>query len=395
MLTPIDQALAAILAEAPSQPVETIAVDALVERVCAQTVVAQIDVPPWPNSAMDGYAVNSAEISLGKPYYVSQKIFAGAAPQPLQSGTVARIFTGAPMPALADAVIMQEDAEQTDDGILFKELPKLGQHIRAQAQDMAAGQLLFEAGHVFKAADIAVLCSVGIETVAVRVKPTVVVFSSGDELVPVGQPLATGQIYNSNSAMLSAMLMELGCSVRLQHTAADTLNDTKAALLAAADGADLVLSTGGVSVGEADYMRAALEEVGSVKLWKLAIKPGKPLVYGAIQGVPYFGLPGNPSSAFVTCLIAVLPYLDRMLGRVPTMASRYAITDFDWPEAGSRQEYLRVQTYSDGYQQRVRLFANQSSGVVSSTSWANALAVIPIGASFEKGTVIEVLPLPV
>jgi len=396
MLTPIEQALGCILRDVPKiQRVETCDLYSFVGRVAADDIVSSLDIPPWPNSAMDGYAVNAEFIQQNTSYSVSQKVFAGQNPEPLAVGTVARIFTGAPMPKNANAVIMQENAIVEGDKVRFTEHPKAFDHVRPQGQDVTAGETLFTKGHVFKAADIGVLASVGLAQISVIAKPKLTLFSSGNELVEPGNSLETGQIFNSNTAMLKAMFTQLGSEVRCLHSVADSLASTVSALQDAAKNSDIVISTGGVSVGEADFVKPALEQVGNVSLWKLAIKPGKPLVFGDIANVPYFGLPGNPSSAFVTSLIAVLPFLDRMLSRDESIKPCYAESDFAWLRQGTRQEYLRVQLYNDGYRLRVRQHNNQSSGLVSSTAWANALAIIPIGQVFEEGSVLEVLPLPV
>ena len=394
-LTPIQQVLPTILAEAtPLAATHTVALAELAGTIAASDIIAAVDVPPTANSAMDGYALRAADAAANHCLPVTQTVFAGSVPTPLAAGSCARIYTGGTIPAGADTVVMQEAAARTGDTVRFAETVIANQHIRPPGQDIQLGQVLYQAGHRFRPADLAVLAAVGIASTLVKVPLRVAILSSGDELAAPGQPLQPGQIYNSNRSLLAALLTFFGCKVVDVGLVADTLEATVTALQQAAAEADIVLSSGGVSVGDADFLKQALARVGQVNVWKLAIKPGKPLVYGRIGNVPYFGLPGNPSSAFVTFLTVVLPYIDQILARQPSLQAEYARADFAWPRAGSRQEYLRARCYRNGCEQRVQCYENQSSGIVLSTAWANALAVIPIGASFEQDTVIEVLPLP-
>ena len=392
-LTPIHEALTTILADASYKPaVETTPLQALPGRVLAETVESPMNVPPWDNSAMDGYAVDTASLQFDTIFSVSQKIFAGVKPEPLLANTVARIFTGAAVPEGADAIVMQEDVVATPQGVTFKTLPSVGQHIRRAGEDISLGQQLYSKGETLSVNDLPVLASIGKAELNVHKPLRVAVFSTGDELIEPGLPLQAGQIYNSNRVLLQGLLEQCSCEYIDAGVVPDNLAATEQALLDLSVKADLIISTGGVSVGEADFLKEALANVGRVNLWKMAIKPGKPLVYGRVGDCPYFGLPGNPSSAFVTFHVIVKPYLDAMLGRTDSGITHYAKTDFEWPKAGSRQEYLRVQLYQDGYEQRLRLYPNQSSGAVSSFAWGNALAIVPIGAVFEKDSVLEVLP---
>ncbi len=393
-LTPIDEALSQILSDViPLTQSINLPLEDLDARVLAEDVFAQIDVPPWDNSAMDGYAVCADNISENTLLNVSQTVYAGYCPKPLELGSCVRIYTGAPMPEGADSVVMQEDVEIEDGGVRFKKSVQYTEHVRPRGQDIKSGQLLFKRGHQLKSADLSVLAAVGLLSASVLRKPRVAIISTGDELVEPGNDLKHGQIYNSNRILLNALLRNIGCDVVEMGVIKDSLEDTVKALTSAARKADLILSSGGVSVGDADYLKQALEIVGHIRLWKMAIKPGKPLVYGRVDNTPYFGLPGNPSSAFVTFTTIVMPYVGAFLSRADTSIKRYAKTDFSWSKPGTRQEYLRVQVYNDGPELRVKQFSNQSSGIVLSLAWANALAIIPIGAAFEKDTVIEILPL--
>lgn len=393
-LTPVAEALATILADVSHTPAtRAVPLQALPNRVLAQPITAPMAVPPWDNSAMDGYAVNTDHLVLNQALTISQTLYAGLMPQPLQSHTVARIFTGAAIPAGANAVIMQEDATLGADGVCFSDMPRLGQHIRREGEDIASGTALYSAGTLLSVTDLPVLASIGLAQAMVYEPLRVAVFSTGDELVEPGTPLQPGQIYNSNRVLLAGLLAQYGCEFIDAGVVPDNLAATEQMLQQLSTQADVIISTGGVSVGEADFLRQALANVGEVNLWKMAIKPGKPLVYGRVGQCPYFGLPGNPSSAFVTFHVIVKPYLDAMSARATVSAPVYAKADFAWPKAGSRQEYLRVQLYQDGYEQRLRLYPNQSSGAISSFAWGNALAIVPVGAAFEQDTVLEVLPL--
>ncbi len=392
-LMPVGEAIAELLADVVVLPVEQCSLANACGRVLRQAVIADVNVPPLDNAAMDGYALRLADAGLAS-IPVSQRIAAGQVGTPLFAGTAARIFTGAPVPPGADTVVMQENCEALADGIRIREVPTLGQHIRPKGQDIAQGSKQYNGGERLSAADIGLLASLGLAEVCVSRKPRVALLSTGDELVEPGQPLAEGQIYNSNRAMLSSLLLAMGCEVRDCGIVEDSAEATRQALADAAQHCDLIISTGGVSAGEEDHVKAQVEALGQLKLWKLAIKPGKPLAYGRIGEAAFFGLPGNPSSGFVTFLVLVRPYLLAMQGASETAPQAWpVVAGFDWPRAGTRQEYLRASiAVSDG-ELIAQLYKNQSSGVLASAAWANALVVLPAGTVVARGDKVEALLL--
>jgi len=396
-LLPVDEALARLLADVRViAEVEECPLQQALGRVLAQPVAAAVDVPPWDNSAMDGYALRAADLERAPATLaVSQRVAAGAVPQPLVSGTAARIFTGAPLPPGADAVIMQENTRVQGGRVECLQRVRCGENVRRQGQDLAAGQVVAAAGQRLSAIDLGLLASVGVSRVNVTRRPRVTLLSTGDELLEPGQALPAGKIYNSNRYLLQGLLQALGCDCRDHGIVADTAVATREALQRAAADSDLVLTTGGVSVGEEDHVRAQVEALGEIKVWKLAIKPGKPLAYGRVGTTPLLGLPGNPASVLVTFCLLARPWLLRLAGATDVLPARMgAVAGFDWPRAGTRQEYLRVRVQVDEQGiTRATLAGNQSSGVLSSAARANALAEIPAGASFKAGARIQVLLL--
>jgi molybdopterin molybdotransferase len=388
-LTPVDEAIAEILSYAkPVVETESVPLIKALGRVLAVDQVASIDVPPLDNSAMDGYAFGYSDVPLDKKLVVSQRIVAGEVGAPLKPGTAARIFTGAPIPAGADSIVMQENVEVVGNAILIKSDIKQGRHVRPRGQDIKKGSCILAKGKRLKPQEIGLLASIGVQNVEVFRPLKVAVMSTGDELVEPGQPLAEGQIYNSNRYTLSALLHGLGCEVIDGGIVGDSFEATCQQLTVLAVKADVIISSGGVSVGEEDHVKAAVESLGSLFLWKLSIKPGKPLAFGTVESTPFFGLPGNPSSVLVTFSLCARPFLLRSQGLLqvePVMTQ--VIADFEIPNAGSRQEYLRV-NIANG---KAKLHPNQSSGVLASASWANALAVIPIGATVKVGDFVDVL----
>lgn len=394
-LTAVEDALAILLADATApNDRELVTLDAAFGRILAADIYAEIDVPPADNSAMDGYAVRAADVINGKSLVVSQRIAAGAVGVPLEPGTAARIFTGAEIPVGADAVVMQENCRPIDMGIIVDMAPHAGENVRPRGQDIRAGNLLLARGSRLTAADIALLASVGIAQVPVSPQLIVTIFSTGDELVEPGQPLLPGQIYNSNRPLLTGLLRELGCVVRDLGIVRDNAKDTADILRRAVADSDCVISTGGVSAGEEDHVREQLEKLGALRLWKLNIKPGKPLAYGRLQNTPFFGLPGNPVSAFVTFVILVKPFLQRLQGSDATYAQPLRLPAvFTWNKPGNRQEYLRARVTNQDGRKVVELFPNQSSGALTSVAWANALVLVPPLQAVQRDDLVEVIPL--
>jgi len=391
-LMPVEQALERLLALAEAAPItqtERVSLAEAEGRVLATELVATLDLPPWPNSAMDGYALRLADLQ-GEPLPVSQRIFAGHAPEPLQPGTCARIFTGAPMPAGADCVEMQENTEVLEDGrVRFLEALTLDQNVRPQGQETRKGEQVMAAGTRLGPIELGLAATLGHAELPVVRRVRVAVLSTGDELVEPGLPLGPGQIYNSNRRLLVSWLQRLGCEVRDMGIVPDNLERTRECLGALGD-VDLILSTGGVSVGEADYLGAALREAGELALWKLAIKPGKPLTFGHYRGVPVLGLPGNPASTLVTFGLLTRPYLLRRQGVADVTPLRFDVpAGFEWTKAGTRREYLRARID----QGQVRIYKNQSSGVLRSAAWAEGLVEVREGSTPKPGDSVPFIPL--
>ncbi|MBD8573964.1 molybdopterin molybdotransferase MoeA [Pseudomonas syringae] len=391
-MMPVEHALARLLESAEARPIterETLILAQAQGRVLAQDIVATLDLPPWPNSAMDGYALRLADWH-GEPLAVSQRILAGQAPEPLAPGTCARIFTGAPVPAGADCVEMQENAEVLADGrVRFTQALNLEQNIRPQGQEIRCGECVLSAGTRLGPVELGLAASLGVARLEVVRRPRVAVVSTGDELVEPGQPLAPGQIYNSNRVLLCSWLQRLECDVIDAGILADDLEQTRAAL-AGLGHVDLIVSTGGVSVGEADFLGHALREDGELDLWKLAIKPGKPLTFGHYRGVPVLGLPGNPASTLVTFALLARPYLLRRQGVQAVTPLQFQVpAAFAWTRAGTRREYLRGRLE----QGRALPYRNQSSGVLRSAVWADGLIEVREGTTLAEGDAVIFIPL--
>ncbi len=366
-------------------------------RVLAADQMSSIDVPPADNSAMDGYAVRSADIpgEGGITLPVSQRIPAGVAPLPLQPGSAARIFTGGQLPQGADTVVIQENCTVDGEQVALPGDITAGAHVRSRGQDMTRGARVVAKGVRLQPAHLGVLAATGIAQVPVIRRLRVSIISTGSELVDPGEALQAGQIYNSNRTTLHGLLQRLDCELVMAVNVPDDLQATIDCLAAAAKNADLVITCGGVSVGEEDHVKPAIEHLGQLDIWKLAIKPGKPMAHGHIGGVPLFGLPGNPVSVFVTFLILVRPCLMAMQGQAwPQPVTRRIAAAFSRSPNTSRQEYLRVRIEQDAAgNERLQEFSTQDSSVLTSTAWANALAVVPIGTRIDQGDLLDTLTL--
>ena len=405
-LMTLDDALAAVLAQAARldapQTVDTFDADG---RVLWADAVSQLQVPPLDNSAMDGYAVRRSEVqTAGVVLPVSQRIAAGHVGTELAPGTVARIFTGAPIPAGADAVVMQEDVEVLSDGsVRVNAVPKADQWIRRAGEDIANGSTVLKGGTRLTPAALGLAASIGLGQVQVARKPRVALFSTGDELVMPGsvapQDMPPGSIYNSNRFFLRALLVRLGCEVTDCGIVPDNREATVQVMSDAAEGHDLILSTAGVSVGEEDHVRPAVEQLGELGLWKISMKPGKPFAFGkvyqngdrAAANAHFMGLPGNPVSSFVTFLMLVRPFLLRLQG-VDDVTPRAvpAVANFDVTKADARREFLRVRQNEQG---GLELFRNQSSGVLTSAVWGDGFVDNPAMTTIQKGDTVRYIPL--
>ena len=387
----VDAALANLLAAArPLDERETLPADAALGRVLAAPLVSSVSVPPLDNAAMDGYALRLADWRADAWLPVAQRIPAGSLGGELAPGTAARIFTGAPVPAGADCVVMQEDCEAADGKVRLTAAPKAGSHIRRAGEDIRVDQTVLEAGARLGPAQLGVAAATGATTLELFRRLKVAVFFTGDELVPPGQPLPPGRIYNSNRATLIALLEQLGVEVVDLGQVPDRLEATVATLERAAATADVVITSGGVSVGEEDHVKSAVEQLGRIEMWKVAMKPGKPLVYGRVGAADFLGLPGNPVSAFVVFCLFARPFLLRRMGAVSEPAASFTVpAGFDWPKPGKRREFLRARL-RDGW---AMLYPNQGSGVLTALAWADGLVDVAAGASIMNGDPVRFWPL--
>ena len=400
-LLPLDEALARLLTFAtPALDAESVPVGDADGRVLAQEVVSALHVPPHDNSSMDGYALRCTDIAApGVQLSVSQRIAAGSSGTPLQVGTAARIFTGAPVPAGADAVVMQEDCQALPVGEGAAELPQIqinarpipGQNIRRAGEDVARGDVVLSRGQRLGPAELGLAASIGMASLTVARRPRVALFSTGDELVMPGsvapQDMPPGAIYNSNRFFLRSLLRRMGCVVSDLGIVPDQREATVQALREAALSHDVILSSGGVSVGEEDHIKPAVQSLGTLDLWQIAIKPGKPFAHGRIGDAHFLGLPGNPVSSFVTFLVLVRPFLLQLQGaRSVAMQTVAARADFTWAKPDKRREFLRARRNAQG---GLDLFANQSSGVLTSAVWGDGLIDNPPGCNIAPGDTVR------
>ena len=388
-LLPVDQVIAELLAKvSPTREIVTCLLDDALGRYLAGDITSGIDVPGQANSAMDGYAVNSSEIAADGVYRVSGRIPAGSVGGPLEVGTVARIFTGAPIPPGADAVVIQEDTEPAvgcGNSVVIKVVSIPGENVRPRGQDISQGTTLLERGRRLSPQDLGLIASVGIAAVEVFKPLTISILSTGDELIEPAKSLQPGQIYNSNRFALVGLLKNMGMNVVDLGVIEDTPQATEKALRRGAQVSDCILSTGGVSVGEEDHVRAVVESLGHLDIWRIAIKPGKPLAFGDVLGTPFFGLSGNPVSTFVTFFIIARPYLVAYQGGKQVENEFYiGEADFEY-KGGDRREFLRVQAIASQNAVVLRKFPKQGSGVMSSVSWATALAEVEVGQQVKPG----------
>ena len=389
-LQPVEQALETLLNSAKAiVETEMVPVTHALGRVLAKDQLSTVDVPPADNSAMDGFAFNAADSTSNQQTTlpISQRIPAGIAPQPLQPGTAARIFTGAEVPIGADTVVMQENCKWANDKVTVLLAPKAGDNVRPQGQDIQSGSVIMSRGHRIKPQDMGLLASVGIAEVPVYRKLKVAILSTGDELIEPGTELQPGQIYNSNRYTLTGQMDALGFETIDLGIVSDNFDATEQALRKAAKEADCIVTSGGVSVGEEDYVKACVEKLGGIDLWKLAIKPGKPLAFGNVLGTPFLGLPGNPAAVFVTCAIVARPYLLKTQGANDILPTPIQVTaNFDRPKPAKRQEYLRAKlTLNENGEACAELAGNQSSGVLSTASVGNGFAIHPLGGTIKTG----------
>ena len=393
-LISVDEALALILdGIRPVSEIEHVSLDAALGRVLAQTVQSGIDVPGYDNSAMDGYAVRSADIATaGVVLPVLQRIAAGYTGTALTPGTAARIFTGAPLPAGADAVVMQELCDRQGENVIINTRVEAGENVRRAGEDIAQGADVLVAGSRLRPQELGLLASIGTGVVPVSRRLKVATFFTGDELVEPGAALAPGQIYNSNRYTLKGLLTTFHCDIIDLGLVPDTLEATVDTLQQAALLADVVITSGGVSVGEEDYVRLALQQLGELTMWRIAMKPGKPVAFGRIGETLFMGLPGNPVSVFVTFLLFARPLLLKLQGAgdVNPIVLRVR-SGFD-RAAVNRQEYLRVRLQQGSRGSELGLHPRQGSGVLSSASWADGLAVMKIGEAVAVGDMLDYLP---
>lgn len=401
-LKSLDQALVELLMQAqPLSGTEEISTFDADGRVLAQDLVSALHVPPQDNSSMDGYALRCADITAsGVVLPVTQRIPAGHHGQPLKAGEAARIFTGAPVPAGADTIVMQEDCEAVGEGsVRVNVVPSPGQWIRRAGEDVTRGAVVLARGQRLTPAALGLAAGIGMARLTVVRRPRVALFSTGDELVMPGdlppENMPPGAIYNSNRFFLRALLLRLGCEVTDCGIVPDRREATLMALRSAAQNHDLVLTSGGVSVGEEDHIKPSVQQLGELDLWQISMKPGKPFAYGKLyrdgprDACHFAGLPGNPVSSYVTFMLLVRPFLLRLQGASQVEPVRMALrADFELPRGDKRREFLRARRNASG---GLDLFPNQSSGVLTSAVWGDGLVDNPSGQSIAKGDIVQFL----
>lgn len=395
-LLPMEDALCLLLEQAtPLGETELVATEQALGRVLAAPQTATVNVPPLDNSAMDGYAVRISDLSTSTRLRVAQRIPAGSIGQPLEAGTAARIFTGAPIPPQCDAVVMQENCTAENGEVIVNKAPKTGENIRRAGEDIQSGVEVLPAGIKLRPQDMGLLASVGLAQLPVYHRLRVATFFTGDEIVMPGQTLQPGQIYNSNRFVLTGLLESLGCEVIDLGIVPDDFATTVEILRQAAARSDLIVTSGGVSVGEEDHVKAAVEHTGKLDLWRIAIKPGKPLAFGNAAGTSFIGLPGNPVSAFVTFCLFVRPFILRRQGVANSTATHYPLrADFAWDKPDSkRREFLRARMAFNGDGNPVaQIYPHQGSGVLTSCTWSDGLIEVAEGTPIQRGETIKFIP---
>lgn len=397
-LLSVDEALAQLLAGARAvEETEQVPTLSATDRVLAVAQRSTMNVPPMDNSAMDGYAVRLADVSgPGARLKVAQRIMAGSVGAELAPGTAARIFTGAPIPKGADAIVMQEHATLDGEAVVINEVPRAGAWVRETGIDIRSGDVILSAGVRLRPQDTGLAASVGIATLPVRRRVRLGLFFTGDELVMPGDPLPPGRIYNSNRFTLNGLAQSTGCEVRDYGIVPDNLEATRAMLRKATAECDLIVTSGGVSVGDADFVKPAVEAEGELLLWRIAMKPGRPLAFGRVGGgangrsAAFIGLPGNPVASFVTFLWFVRPFVMRTQGMNEPLPQGIDVrADFDWPEADSRREFLRARRNAQG---GLDLYPTQDSSVLMSTAWSDGLIDNPPGRVIRRGDSVRFHP---
>jgi molybdopterin molybdotransferase len=388
----VDEALEQLLAGArPVAETEMVPTLSATGRVLAAAQRSTMNVPPMDNSAMDGYAVRIADLKGSEPRLkVAQRILAGSVGDPLAPGTAARIFTGAPIPPGADAIVMQEMCVQDGDEVAIKEVPKSGEWVRRIGSDIRAGDVILAAGLRLRPQDTGLAASVGIASLPVYRRVRLGLFFTGDELVMPGDPLPPGRIYNSNRFTLNGLAGIFDCEVRDYGIVPDSLDATRAVLRRVAAECDVIVTSGGVSVGDADFVKPAVEAEGELLMWRIAMKPGRPLAFGKIGKAAFIGLPGNPVSSFVTFLLFVRPFLLKTQGIAKVHPRAIAArADFDWPQPDVRREFLRVKWNARG---GLDLYPTQDSAVLMSTAWADGLVDNPANHAIRAGETVSFMP---
>ncbi len=395
-LLSVDEALERLLAGAtPVGEIETVPTLQASKRVLASAQKSTMNVPPLDNSAMDGYAVRRGDVpAAGARLRVAQKIMAGSVGAALEPGMAARIFTGAPVPSGADAIVMQEDCTAEGDFVVVNKVPAPDQWVRRVGSDIRQGQEILRTGMRLLPQDTGLVASIGIPSLPVYRKVKLGLFFTGDELVMPGDPLPPGRIYNSNRFTLTGLAQAFDCEIHDYGIVPDSLDATREVLRRAATECDVIVTSGGVSVGEADFVKPAVEAEGELLMWRIAMKPGRPLAFGRVgktgRTAAFIGLPGNPVSSFVTFLIFVRPFLLRTQGVVDVAPHAINVrADFDWLEPDSRREFLRARWNASG---GLELYSSQDSAVLTSTSWADGLVDNPASQAIRRGDTVRFLP---